>query len=236
VKDRVQNPGMTSSLKELAQQRLDHFQRLGRLKDPPTVDWIWVLSALRSVVEGKPVDPEIDALKQFTTRARIWEGLKPAWPPDHVGAVIVAIVSSHRLAIVKRDDDWLTELLAGWDGRPEYDVHYLLQLRVEGEIGLGLAPGGSRPFGWSEEEIVELEEEGFLGGDEPSERVWCALARRDFEAARRAFVKYEQFLAALPEKWEAAPKEGLFQILSMPDLVLQVQRRALAALLDRARP
>jgi hypothetical protein len=149
--------------------------------------------------------------------------------------VIAAIVSAHRLAIVRHDDEWLTQLYAGWEACP-VDVHYLLQLRVQGEIGLGLAPGGPRPFGWNDEELSDLEEGGFLAAEAPADRAWRALAKRDLVAAQRALVDYEQSLAALPEKWEAAPSEGLRQILGIPDLLFQVERRALAALRDRARP
>jgi hypothetical protein len=226
---------MSSSLRELAQAKLDDLQRLGRLKKPPTVDWMWLLSALRSIVEGRLVEPDIDALKQLTTKARLWEALSPAWPPDHVSSVIGAVVASHRLAIVRRDDEWLTQLHAGWEACPE-DVHYLLRLRALGEIGLGLAPGGPRPFGWSEEELSELDEGGFLRADVLADRPWRAVAQHDLEAARHALTDYEHLLATLQEKWKAAPSEGLREILAFPDVFLQVERRALAALLDRARP
>jgi hypothetical protein len=81
--------------------------------------------------------------------------------------------------------------------------------------------------------LTYLEEEGFLLADSPADRAWRALAKRDLEAARRALVDYEQILAALPEKWEAAPSEGLRQILGTPHTLFQVERRALAALLGR---
>jgi hypothetical protein len=223
---------MTSSLRELARQRLNHFRRLGVLERAPSLEWIWLLSALASMVEGRLIEPDIDTLKQLTATGRVWEELQPSWPPDHVGTVIAAVVASHRLAIVRQDDDWLTQLHACWDASPE-DVHYLLRLRVQGEIGLGLAAGGPRPFGWSEEELSYLEEEGFLLADAPADRAWRALAKRDLEAARRALVDYEQILEALPEEWGAAPTKGLRQILGTPDALFQVERRALAALSDR---
>jgi hypothetical protein len=225
---------MTSSLRELARERLEYFRGLGVLKRAPTLEWVWQLAALQSLIEGKLLEPGIDTLEQLTAKERIWKELSPAWPPDHVGTVIAAIVSSHRLAIMKHDDDWLTRLHAAWEACPE-DLHYLLQLRVQGEIGLGLAPGGPRPAGWSDEEMSELEDGGFLTAD-AVDRAWRALAENDLEAARRALLEYEHTLAALPEKWEAAPSEGLLQILAHPDSLFQVERRALAALLDRARP
>jgi hypothetical protein len=103
---------------------------------------------------------------------------------------------------------------------------------VQGEIELGLAPGGPRPAGWSEEELSELEEGGFLSAD-AFDRAWRALAEKDLEAGRRALLEYEHILAALPEKWEAAPSDGLLQILAHPDSLFHCERRALAALLFR---
>lgn len=217
---------MTLSLRELARQRLDH------LKSATSVEGTWLLSALASTVHEKLIEPDIDTLKQLTTMEQVWVGLS-AWPAEDVWSRIAAVVASHRFAIVKHDYDWLTQLYTCWEACPE-EIGDLWRLRAEGEIGLGLAPAGPRPFGWSDDELSSLEEEDFLRVDAPSDRVWCALAMQDFADAREALTEYEQILAALPQQWEAAPREGLRQILSSPDAVLQVQRRALAALLGRA--
>ena len=224
---------MTSSLRDAARQLLDHLERRGDLKRAASLEHIWAISALESILEGRLLEPDIDTLKQLTTKERVWEELKPAWPPDHVTTVIGSVVAAQHLAIVKRDADWLAELHACWETSPE-DIHYLLRLCMQGEIGLALAPGGSRPFGWSEEELSWLEEEDFLVVDAPGDRAWRALAKRDLEAARQALGEYEHFLAALPERWEANPPEGLRQILAVPDALFQVERRALAALLGQA--
>jgi hypothetical protein len=218
---------MTMSLGELARERLDLS------KGTTSVEGIWLLSALKSTAEGRPIEPEVDALKQLTTEAQVWEGVSH-WPAEYVCNRIVAVVNSHRLAIARHDDDWLTQLHASWEACPKA-VDDLWRLRAEGEIGLGLAPGGPRPFGWSDEELSLLDEEGFLRADAPQDRAWRALTMRDFEAARQALMEYEHILAALPQQWEAAPSEGLRQILANPDAIFQVQRRALAALLERAR-
>ncbi len=201
------------------------------MKSATSVEKIWLLSALKSTAEGRLIEPEIDVLKQLTVEERVWDGVS-RWPAEYVSIRIAAVVNSHRLAIVKHDDDWLTRLYSCWEACPA-DVGDLWRLRSAGEIGLGLAPAGPRPFGWSEEELSLLAEESFLRVDAPPDRAWRALAEQDFEDARQALMEYGHILLALPRKWEAAPSEGLRQILSTPDAVLQVQRRALEALLKR---
>jgi hypothetical protein len=75
---------------------------------------------------------------------------------------------------------------------------------------------------------------GFLDAETPQARAWCALARRDYAAARQALTEYEHELAALPQKWEADPGQGIRYILCYPDQFFQIERRALNALLERA--
>jgi hypothetical protein len=216
---------MSQSLRDLAQQRLDQLEGI------MSIERIWLLSALKSTAEGTLIEPELEILKQLTADTGAWDGVS-RWRPEDVWSRIAAVMSSHRLAIVKRDDEWLAQLYAVWETCPE-SVGELWRLRAEGEIGLGLAPAGPRPSGWSEEELSLLDEEGFLLTDAPPDRVWRALARQDFEAARQALADYEQSVVAVPQQWETAPSKGLHQILSSPDAVLQVQRRALATLVGR---
>lgn len=115
-----------------------------------------------------------------------------------------------------------------------YDIHYLCRLRMQGEIGLALAPGGPRPFGWTAEEVCELEDEGFLeAAGAPSDRAWVALTKGDREQAAKALADHEQVVSTLRAQWEENPKEGLVQILTLPSALFQLERRALSALVDR---
>lgn len=208
------------------------------MKRAPTLERIWMLSTLESIVQGQLVEPDIDTLKYLTAPTRVWDELNPAWPPDHVSTILDSVATAQRLAIAKLNAAWLTELYACWEMGPGdvhyFDVHFLFCLKMQGEIGLALSPAGPRPLGWTDEVVSELEEEGFLAPNAtPADRAWLSLARGNREEARRALHEYEQFVATLPALWEQIPEQGIREILTFPSAFFELERRALAALLER---
>lgn len=80
-----------ATLRDLAQQDLDDLRRRGISQRPPTLERIWVISALESIVQGHLVEPDIGTLKHLTAPIRVWDELNPAWPPDHVTTILDSV-------------------------------------------------------------------------------------------------------------------------------------------------
>jgi hypothetical protein len=216
-----------SRLQEIARQRLATAKR------EDSLEALWGQFALESLAAGRPVDPEVAEVRRLTAPDRAWRDVPP-WPRDWLWFRVDALFRAHRLAIVREDRDWLAELQRCWE--PAHEDMYASPLRALGEIGLGLGRGGPRPFGWTEEEVTILSEEGVIRPDVCDSQAWLALASGDQANARRALTEYESFLAGVEAKWAAEPEKGADEASSHPDLALRVQCRALGALLDRTTP
>jgi hypothetical protein len=154
------------------------------------------------------------------------------WPREDGWYRIAAVSRAHRLAIVRDDLEWLRELDACWDAM-SLDA-FASQLRAKGEIGFGLSPAGLHPVGWTPAEVAILIDNDVMREDVFSDQAWIALAAGDLVTARFALTEYENFLAGFDRKWIGAPVRGVSEGLANPDIVLQIERRALSALLDRA--
>jgi hypothetical protein len=109
------------------------------------------------------------------------------------------------------------------------------RLRARGEIGLGLAPGGARPRGWSPDEIKQLVEEIFLVPGTPPDRAWIALARGRPEEAAAALAEAEERRAEALRDWAADRDEGSRRVRLHPAVVLDVEARALRTPLGATR-
>ncbi len=205
---------------------------LARQGPATSLEVIWRKAALETVAGSLLIDPPASDLKRLTTPARSWLDIAP-WPRneamwDRIGRLF----DCHHLAIASGDQEWLVQLDESWAVSPR-DLEFMA-LRARGEIGLGLAPGGSRPTGWTSEEIEVLVEEEMLVPAATGERVWLSLATGDLAKAREDLRDYEAALDEAARANEAAPQEGLRQVLTHPGTALRVGVRALRALIDAA--
>jgi hypothetical protein len=206
-------------------------EKLARLSIGGSLEWLWAQFALESLSAGRIVEPETSDVRRLTAPDRIWSGVAP-WPREEGWYRIAAVSRAHRLAIIRDDREWLAELGRCWDALPLNA--FASQLRALGEIGLGLAPEGPRPFGWTDDEVAVLIDNEVIRDDVGPDLTWIALARGNLVAARHALTDYEALIAAFHEKWRLAPEPGVREGLAQPDLVLQIESRALRTLIQRA--
>jgi hypothetical protein len=204
-------------------------ETLGRRTWDGSLEALWRRCALASLADGRLVEPATADARRFTMPERAWSDVAP-WPREYEWDRMAALRMAQYLAMVRSDRIWLTELFACWASAPEGDQD-LNGLRAQGEIGLALAPDGPRPGGWTGEELSCLEEEGYLSRDAAVDRAWRAIREDDLATAGGALAAYESVLAGLAQAWVDAPEEGLRYVLTHPDSVLQLERRALRALL-----
>jgi hypothetical protein len=205
-------------------------EKLARLEGALAIDRVWMRAALESVVSGQRIDPPIAELKQLTTPAEAWRTMPP-WPAEEVSRRIGLIQDSHRLAIVHADIGWLEQLDAAWAAVPE-NIEDCWAIRARGEIGLALGAAGTRPYGWTADEL-ELLDEDFLRASLPSDRVWIALAERNLDTAQHALVEYEAQLAKWTRGWQSDPEMAVRQVCAAPGPALHVELRALGVLVGR---
>jgi hypothetical protein len=173
---------------------------------------LWRDAAIRSV------DPPAAELRHASAQAQVWRDVA-GLPTDALHERIARLVDSHRLAIARGDIEWLRELDATWRAAPAM-IEDLRVLRAAGEIGLGLGTSG-----WTGPEIELLVEESFLVPGVPAEDAWRALAEGDRDRARGHVRKAQA---------ERVPLLRSVRAEVWPGFVLDIELRALRALLNRA--
>jgi hypothetical protein len=172
---------------------------------------LWRDAAIRCV------DPPTAELRRASAPAQAWRDVA-GLPTDALHDRIARLVDCHRLAIAQGNIEWLRELDATWRAAPGM-IEDLRVLRAVGEIRLGLGMSG-----WTGPEIELLVEESFLVPGVPAEDAWRALAEGDRDSARRHVRKAQA---------ERAQLLGSVSAEVWPGLVLDVELRALRALLSR---
>jgi hypothetical protein len=205
---------------------------LARQGAAASIEEIWRRAALETLASGRLIDPPVLDLKRLTTPARAWLEIAP-WPRNEaMWHRIGRLFDCHHLAIASGDRDWLAQLDQSWEAAdPELEF---TPLRARGEIGLGLAPGGPRPGGWTPDEIQLLIEEEMLVPAVSFDHAWVALATGDLAQAREGLRDYETAVDEAARANEARPDEGLRRVLANPGTVLRVDARALRALIEAA--
>ncbi len=193
----------------------------------PTLERLWSGAGAESVVAGRPIDPPLAQLKEFTAPGRAWD--HQAWPTEHAVERGRCIADCHLLAIALGDLDWLECLDGVWEPAP---LAYEWQLVARGQIGLGLAGGGVRPrVSWTEDDIELLLEAGELDRDEPARSAWMALTAGDVPAARAATEAFRTALNRWTDGWSESRGVEVQRILGAPGRILRVELRALTALI-----
>jgi hypothetical protein len=190
------------------------------------LDGVWRHAALATIAAGQPVDPPTEALRGLAAPSRAWDDV-PQWPVEALDDRVGRLRDTHRLAIVRRDRAWLTELADSWRAASGL-IDALTRLRFLGEIDLAM---GGR--GWSADEVDMLMDEGFLIPDAPGDRAWLSLSRSAPDRIAGLISELDDRMDADWRGWERSPADGLRQALAHPGAVIRVEQRALSALARR---
>jgi hypothetical protein len=176
-------------------------------------------------------DPPVGELRTHADQSVVWPQVGRL-PPDALWDRVGRLFDCHHLAIVDEDTEWLWRLDRLWREAPPY-IDELRVVRALGEIGLGLAPGGTRPYGWSPAEQCALIDEAFLLPSVPTERAWLALAEGEIDDARGHLAQASALHRDLLLTWRANPEAASAQVRAAPGAALGVELRALGTLVQR---
>jgi hypothetical protein len=212
---------MGNSLRELAARALASDCKATDL------DGVWRHAAVATIAAGRPVDPPAGELRRLAAPSRVWEDL-PRWPAEYIDDRVGRLRDTHRLAIIRRDQAWLTELADSWRAAPPELIDELTRLRFLGEIDL--AAGGP---GWSADEVEILTDERFLIPEAPGDLAWLSLSRSMSDRVARLVSDLDNRMDTAWRDWERSPADGLRQALAYPGAVIRVEQRALLALVRR---